>query len=398
MKIYTANYDANRPALKQINIPNFSVAKIGIEVVKNGEKLELDESNVVMKSGDTTISADGVYDGFVTIPVSTRDCGNDTMYKVEIDKGLDWETVLSGSNKLPIPFNGPLYSGEIPAGTVLNARKLYEQTGCAVIQIMKNNTLVAQYWHLATATEFFWYKGQDKFGEDFKVEDEGCILQSDYNFEPFQTISLPVTVGEAYSDSFKLVINSVKSSVIDAAEATEIPVATAETLGGVKVGDGLTIDDDGTLKTTGGYVEEEILIDMSKMETEGPTYYLTNLQPGKSYRIIADETTAPASYEWQLNIEPDVTAGWKLGDKCRIYFSPDDKYSDSVFQYMTFSSTLGSITYWYGNKCFKYGQCSQWRANDGFYFELTYGTIENPYNNELIWTITGGSQGGYYQE
>ena len=139
MKIYTADFNANQPTLKQIGVPNYSDFKIGIDVEKNGEKIELGTDNVTLKDGDTTISADGEYNGYVTFPLSTGDCGDDKTYNVVCHKGFDSEL----SAQLVTYLQYPVPAGNVTKplsvsiddnssliGKSLDANKIY----CAVVK------------------------------------------------------------------------------------------------------------------------------------------------------------------------------------------------------------------------------------------------------------------------
>ena len=96
MKIYTVKYDANRPSLKQVNIPNYSNAKIGIKVISDNEKIELTKDDVKLTSGDTTLYADGEYSGYVTFPITTGDCSDDKAYTISCEKAPEkYEETLS---------------------------------------------------------------------------------------------------------------------------------------------------------------------------------------------------------------------------------------------------------------------------------------------------------------
>ncbi len=58
-----------------------------------------------------------------------------------------------------------------------------------------------------------------------------------------------------------------------------LPPATAETLGGIKVGDGLSVEEDGTLSVEGGSGDEFTVIDATEYFTDGVLYissYLTS--------------------------------------------------------------------------------------------------------------------------
>lgn len=95
-----------------------------------------------------------------------------------------------------------------------------------------------------------------------------------------------------------------------------LPVATAETLGGVKIGDGLAIDETGTLSTSGG----EITILSTTPFTGGPiagfSYVLGTVTPTKSgkYTLVmhnrpSNQYSGPriGTSEWDTN--PVISTG-----------------------------------------------------------------------------------------
>lgn len=148
MKIYKLVYNANKPSDKQIVVPNYETNKVGVVVVKDGEKIELAKEDVMLVDGSTEIEADGTYSDMITLPIVTGKFDENKAYKV-------------------------------------------------------------------------------------KIENDDVSLV------------------------FNLVVNSVKSSVIEADKDTivppyELPIASETVLGGIKVGDNLTIDEDGTLNAEGG--------------------------------------------------------------------------------------------------------------------------------------------------
>lgn len=71
-----------------------------------------------------------------------------------------------------------------------------------------------------------------------------------------------------------------------------LPPATANTLGGVKIGDGLEVEEDGTLSTSGGGGGG---FDFSASEVLVGTYFNQNLYK-KSYQIASDITCASNSW------------------------------------------------------------------------------------------------------
>lgn len=270
MKIYTQTFNANRPSLKQTNIPNYSNAKIGIEVIANNEKIELTKDNVKLTSGDTVLSADGEYSGYVIVPVTVGDCGNDTMYKVEVNKET---TLIDTDIKLVTPADTPTgtvisveYSLSDMVGQELNADSVqviqrYNDNIEFInfLNIVDNNGRVIKMWQSpktqgTPSTEPIWSDYRTTTGrvKSIKVEDGWKLFSScaASTLSKGKTREIKIKQTSTFNNSFKLVINSVKSSVCDVTEDIEIPVATTETIGGVKVGEGLEIVADGKMNVT----------------------------------------------------------------------------------------------------------------------------------------------------
>lgn len=86
MDLYKVNYICNKEEEKTIKIKENFTTKVGIQVEKNGEKVELNTDNVTLKDNDITISADSVYNGYVTFPISTGDCGDDKVCTLSCEK------------------------------------------------------------------------------------------------------------------------------------------------------------------------------------------------------------------------------------------------------------------------------------------------------------------------
>lgn len=108
MDLYKVNYICNKEEEKTIKIKENFTTKVGIQVEKNGEKVELNTDNVTLKDNDITISADSIYNGYVTFPISTGDCGDDKAYTLSCEKivtDIDETFELTSSTKV---FNNKL--------------------------------------------------------------------------------------------------------------------------------------------------------------------------------------------------------------------------------------------------------------------------------------------------
>ena len=247
MKIYTVEYDSNRPSLKQVNIPNYSNAKIGIEVISNNEKIELTKDNVKLTSGGTTLYADGEYNGYVTVPVSVGDCGNDMMYKVDINKET---TLIDTDIRLVTPSDTPTgtvisveYSLSDMVGQELNADSVqviqrYNDNIEIInfLNIVDNNGRVIKAWQSpktqgSPAPEPVWgdYRTTTGRVKSIKVEDGWKLFSScaASTLSKGKTREIKIKQTSTFNNSFKLVINSVKSSVCE--EEKELKTVMSET-------------------------------------------------------------------------------------------------------------------------------------------------------------------------
>lgn len=121
-----------------------------------------------------------------------------------------------------------------------------------------------------------------------------------------------------------------------------LPPATESTLGGIKVGSGLSVESDGTLSTSGGsgsglsYVEYSL---NKQIQGDSATYYDFNAPEGKapiSAVIILDESTASYNnpyllmsltkenkfgYTWYARIRVDEEGSvFNIKGKLRVYY------------------------------------------------------------------------------
>lgn len=149
------------------------------------------------------------------------------------------------------------------------------------------------------------------------------------------------------------------------ASSYELPKASAEALGGVKVGQGLAVSDDGTLSATGGGVADSVAWEnvTDKPETFPPTEHkhqagdmegLANVATSGNYEDLNNRPTIPEAYELPtaskgtlggvkvgsglsvtsdgtLSVNSDVEAA-KLGGKAAGYYlSPNDHLTNGYF-------------------------------------------------------------------
>lgn len=125
MKIYTAEYDFNRPTTKSITVPTNTEYKIGIAAVKDGNTLELTQENVTIDFGNNKVlQPSGTYNGYVTFNYTQGRNPVDEIAKVKIRKqsiSYDFELRIEGkySTKGDISDTGrtALFEGEYEDGS-----------------------------------------------------------------------------------------------------------------------------------------------------------------------------------------------------------------------------------------------------------------------------------------
>lgn len=71
MKIYKAEYDMNTPIRQRIGVPTNSDYGLAVGLKKNGEKVDLEASDVTLKFGGERLSADIVDNGKVVFELSS---------------------------------------------------------------------------------------------------------------------------------------------------------------------------------------------------------------------------------------------------------------------------------------------------------------------------------------
>ena len=100
MKIYTAEYDFNRPMMKSITVPTNTEYKIGIAATLNGRQLGLTESQVTIKLGNGDIlQPSGKYNDYITFDYSQGRIPSDQIATVKIiyrSKTYNFELKISG--------------------------------------------------------------------------------------------------------------------------------------------------------------------------------------------------------------------------------------------------------------------------------------------------------------
>lgn len=85
MKIYTIDYDFNRPMMRSITVPTNTEYKIGISATRNGLRLGLTERQVTIKLGNgATLRPTGEYNGYITFNYQQGNIPSDQIATVKI--------------------------------------------------------------------------------------------------------------------------------------------------------------------------------------------------------------------------------------------------------------------------------------------------------------------------
>ena len=90
MKLYTAEYDFNRPMMRSITVPTNTDYKIGIAAIRNGMRLGLTEDQVTIELGNGSIlQPSGKYNDYITFDYSQGRIPSDQTATVKIQYLLD---------------------------------------------------------------------------------------------------------------------------------------------------------------------------------------------------------------------------------------------------------------------------------------------------------------------
>ena len=126
MKIYTAEYDFNRPMMRSITVPTNTDYKIGIAATRNGVRLGLTETQVTIELGNGDIlQPSGKYNDYITFDYSQGRIPSDQIATVKINflsKIYNFELKIDGkySTKGDIQTGATptaLFEGEYEDGT-----------------------------------------------------------------------------------------------------------------------------------------------------------------------------------------------------------------------------------------------------------------------------------------
>ena len=100
MKIYTIDYDFNRPMMKSITVPTNTEYKIGIAATRKGVQLGLTEKQVTIELGNGDIlKPSGKYNGYITFDYSQGRIPSDQIATVKINflsKIYNFELKIAG--------------------------------------------------------------------------------------------------------------------------------------------------------------------------------------------------------------------------------------------------------------------------------------------------------------
>lgn len=91
MKLYTLEYDCNKPAVQQINVPTNTDYKVGVKIRRNGEIQSLGTDSITL--GGLSADADKT-NGYVTFTKSTGDSTSYTSENLDIVKGHDFDDTV----------------------------------------------------------------------------------------------------------------------------------------------------------------------------------------------------------------------------------------------------------------------------------------------------------------
>jgi hypothetical protein len=95
MKLYTLEYDCNRPAAQQINVPTNSDFKVGFGVTRNGKKSILSPNEITLTDGSETLSCDSTKTkGYPTVSMQSGSSADLKQYTVAVAKGYDFNDVI----------------------------------------------------------------------------------------------------------------------------------------------------------------------------------------------------------------------------------------------------------------------------------------------------------------
>ena len=127
MKIYTIDYDFNRPMMRSITVPTNTEYKIGISATRNGLQLGLTESQVTIKLGNGDIlQPSGKYNDYITFDYSQGRIPSDQIATVKIQfagKIYNFELKIAGKYSTKGDMNNTaLFEGQYDDGTTFSMK------------------------------------------------------------------------------------------------------------------------------------------------------------------------------------------------------------------------------------------------------------------------------------
>ena len=122
MKIYTAEYDFNRPTMRSITVPTNTDYKIGIAATRKGVQLGLTEKQVTIELGNGDIlQPSGKYNGYIIFNYSQGRIPSDQIATVKIKLFSDtynFELKIAGKYSTKGDINDTaLFEGQYEDGT-----------------------------------------------------------------------------------------------------------------------------------------------------------------------------------------------------------------------------------------------------------------------------------------
>ena len=252
MNFYTLTYDADLPAVQQVNVPTNSDYKIGMKVKRNGEVQSIKPSEFTITSEDgTTIPVDAdKTNGYVTITKASGDNASFKQYGVHIDHGYDFNDyvkqtgVMTDTGNYDFPDTLTVESLGI-TGQVLTLDNIswgHKKQAGTPVDVDDIDTWNTPATWPGTNDVFRWPNGSAAvritrfgiilFNEDGSIIEQGLdrvVLNPDWHLSyinggirgtvgNYYVIAFQFQFGTPFSADFKLNVNTFKSQQGDIAE------------------------------------------------------------------------------------------------------------------------------------------------------------------------------------
>lgn len=227
MKIYTNTFNMNQRGNKKFYVPQWSQFKIGIQVKENGQLVS--STRIKLYDGTSEIAKDNeLYNDYILF---TRNSTNSTTKSltVKVDNSEKFELLetVTDSTVYDIDATGTQYVLPVASETVLGGVKVGDN-----LSISEDGVLSA-----AGGSEYVLPVATTETLGGVKVDGNTIFAFDDGKIEIGICPGALVTQGDGLST--------------DAESKLTLAPATADKLGGVKVGEGLSISEDGTLSVDG---------------------------------------------------------------------------------------------------------------------------------------------------